>query len=91
MFLASVDSTNASDATKLSYLISLVKGEASNVLAGIIVRPENYSLAKGLLRDRYGQSKKVTHLLFQNILNLPQCSQAIQTIQNFYDALQARV
>ena len=76
-----------SDACKFGYLVSLLKGEASSVVAGMIVSPLNYDLAKNLLVDRYGQSMKLVHSIFQKILDLPFCGNSVKDIRTYYDNL----
>ena len=88
LFKACIDVNDSlSDAAKLTYLISLLKGDASSVVAGMNVTPKNYELAKTLLTSRYGQPQKVIHTLFQKLLNIDHCSSDFKHLRTFYDTL----
>jgi hypothetical protein len=62
-FDAAVHSNESlSDIEKLNYLRSFLEGSASATIAGLSLTNENYKIAVGLLRDRYG-NKQMDSLL----------------------------
>ena len=88
LFTKCVDlNTSLDDSMKLSYLVSLLKGEAANVVAGMNITPANYKLAKELLQKRFGRPEKIIHSYFSNILNLKSCSNTLNDIREFYNSL----
>ena len=56
--------------TTLNYLRSLLRGEASQVVAGFALTSDNYEHSLVLLKDRYGSSHKLIAAHMQAFINL---------------------
>ena len=88
LFTTCIDNNKSlSDCSKLSYLISFLKGDAAKILSGMVVRPENYRLAKDLITERYSNSKKLTQSLFDSLLNMGSCGEDLAGINKFYTSV----
>lgn len=88
LFSACIDqNVSLSDCSKLTYLISYLRGDAARVVSGMIVVPGNYTLAKDLLCKRYGQKRKIVDAIFQKILSMSSSDSHIENLRDFYDTL----
>jgi len=54
-------------------------------VAGMVITPANYEIAKKLLQSRYGQKEKLVHNLFNKLLNLENCDRS--NIRCFFDKI----
>lgn len=69
-FDACVHSSDLPDIQKLSYLRSLLKGEAAKSIGGLALTAANYGAAIDILKKRYGRPEKLVFLHIQSLLNL---------------------
>ncbi|KAF0721996.1 Uncharacterized protein FWK35_00015419, partial [Aphis craccivora] len=71
-FIALVDSrSNISNIEKLYYLLSCLQCEASDVVKGITVSNDTYSIAWAALVERYDQPRRLASSLIDSILSAP--------------------
>lgn len=69
-FIAGIDNDSSlSDSEKLTYLKSLLEGEATNTIKGIRLTNVNYEIAVEILTKKYGRSDMV-NMHVSKILNL---------------------
>ena len=54
----------------MSYLISLLRGEAAKVLAGLVVSEKNYDYSKTLVVSKFGNRKELLKLNFDEVLSV---------------------
>lgn len=60
-----------SDAIKMQYLKTSIKGEAAKLVAHIAPTAENYKMCKGILDKRYNNKRELIGKHIDAILNLP--------------------
>lgn len=77
---------------KFNYLISLLKGDARNVLEGLPVTSENYEEAKKIIKSRYGRKELIIFKHVQSLINIHVPDTAnISALVQFRDQLVAHV
>ena len=69
-FEACVDSSDIPDVSKMTYLLSLLKGEAEQCVAGLALSAANYSVACDLLKDRFGRKEVIIFGHMQALLGI---------------------
>ena len=69
-FDACVHRSDLPDVQKLSYLRSLLKGEAAKSVEGLALTAANYSDAVDILTKRYGRPEKLVFMHIQSLLGL---------------------
>lgn len=88
-FDAAVNSNQAiSSVQKLNYLRSQLQGDASHVIAGFSLTNASYEHSVTLLKDRYGQPQKLITAHMQALLDLPNPSNTLSSLQSFHDAIE---
>ena len=88
-FNAAVNSNpTISDVQKLNYLRSQLQGEASQLIAGFSLTSANYSHSAALLKDHYGQQQKLITAHMQALLELPNPSNTLSSLQSFHDTIE---
>ena len=88
-FSVNVDSTDLPDVTKLTYLRSLLKGEAKKSVDGLALTSESYAATCELLKQRFGRKDLV---IFSHIQALLEMSPSpIRNLQDLVDALLVHV
>ncbi|XP_029166945.1 uncharacterized protein LOC114937597 [Nylanderia fulva] len=63
-----------SNVDRMHYLISCVKGEASNALSNLAVTDANFPVAWDILIARYDNKRRLINCHLQSLLNLPSAS-----------------
>ena len=69
-FETCVHTSDLPDVQKLSYLRSLLKGEAARSVEGLALTAKNYDAAVDILKKRYGRPEKLIFLHIQSLSNL---------------------
>ena len=59
IFKATVDDTDLTDVTKLTYLKASLEGDALRAIAGISLTSDNYASVLAILKERYGQFRRI--------------------------------
>ena len=82
-FAACVDSSDLPEISKLTYLLSLLKGEAQQCVAGLSLSGANYRVACELLKNRFGREELIIFGHVQALLGIPvtACSE-LQALQD---------
>ena len=57
--------------TKFIYLAQSLEGEPKEMISGLAITDDNYTIAVHILRDRYDNATKQTNVLFQKFHSLP--------------------
>ena len=83
--------TTLSDVQKFSYLRSLLHDEAASCIGGFQLTHLNYTKAIDLLRERFGQSHKISSAYMQSLLELPRPDNSTHSLQRFHDKLETFV
>ena len=82
--------TDIVDITKLTYLRSLLKGEAAQCIAGLALTGLNYANACELLKDRYGRPELIIFRHVEGLLALHEACNVTE-LQHLQDQLLAHV
>ena len=91
-FEVAVDKSDMPDISKLSYLLSLLKGEAKLAVNGLSLTAANYKTACEILRKRYGRPERLIFCHIQDLLNLSVPKQPkTSVLWEMYDTLQSHV
>ena len=73
LFDSVVNKSTTSEIQKLSYLKSLVEGEAGKLIGGLVLSDANFEVAINLLKDRYGNDDLRVRELNNKLINLKPC------------------
>ena len=76
---------------KLNYLRAQLRGTALRVIAGLPLTNENYNHSVALLKERYGETHKLTDAHMQALVELNSPSNNLSSLQLFYDSVQSHV
>ena len=90
-FNATIHRSTLPCVTKLTYLTSLLKGEALATIAGLAVTEENYITARDILEKRYGRKERIIFCHLQKLLSLQASGQSMSSLWGLYDNLQAQI
>lgn len=87
IFKASIhQNKNLSDAMKLQYLKSSLKGDAFRIVQSISIVDSNYELAWSLLEERYSNSREQVYAHLKRFMNMPVIqSESSSAILNLID------
>ena len=88
-FSVTVDASEMSDVTKLTYLRSLLTGEASRCVEGMALCAENYGATCQILKDRFGRREQIVFGHIQALLQVGQCQK--QSLKSLQDELLVHV
>ena len=69
--------------TKFIYLAQSLEGEPKEMISGLAITDDNYSLAVHILKDRYGNATKQTNILLQKFHSLPTPKHNPKDLRNF--------
>ena len=58
-------------ATKFIYLVQSLEGEPKEMITRLLITDDNYSAAIQILKDRYADASRQTHVLLQKFHSLP--------------------
>ena len=88
-FSVTVDSSDMSDVTKLTYLRSLLTGEASRCVEGMALCSENYGATCKILEERFGRKEQIVFGHIQALLQVGQTQK--QSLKSLQDELLVHV
>ena len=82
-FQACVGASDIPEISKLTYLISLLRGEAEQCVAGLTLSAANFSVACKLLQDRFGRKEVIIFGHIQALLSIKVTDEMkLQTLQD---------
>ncbi len=91
-FDAAIDrNQKLSDVQKLNYLKSKLGGEAKGMVSSLRLTNGNYRVAMKLLEERFGNKQMVVSALYNELINLPSCSNETGKLRVLYDKLEEKV
>ena len=70
-------------ATKFIYLVQSLKGEPKEMITGLSITDDNYSVATQMLKDRYADTSRQTHVLLQKFHSLSTPKHNLKDLRNF--------
>ena len=73
---------------KFNYLLSKLGGEAKRALAGLARTNDNYSVAIGILRERYGNKQEIIDLHYKDMLSVHPKTTKVESLQIFVDKIE---
>ena len=80
-----------SGATKFNLLNSCLKGEAKAAIAGLSPTNDNYPQAVQILKERYGNAKKVQAAYMRALYNIEKPSDSRSSLRAFLDRLESLI
>ena len=69
--------------TKFIFLAQSLEGEPKEMISGLAITDDNYSIPIHILRDRYDDASRQTHVLLQKFHTLPTPKHNPKDLQNF--------
>ena len=93
-FDAAVHANEAlTDIEKMNFLVNYVEDEAENVIKGLMLSNDNYSVAKTMLEERYGDPQRLITAHMGKLLNLDVISDItdIKGLRCLYDEVETQV
>ena len=90
-FMALVGSKSIAPVTKLTYLDSVLEGEAKAVIQGLSVIDSNYEIAIEILQKRHGRKETQIFCHVQKILNLTVDGTSTKSLWKLHDALRVHL
>jgi hypothetical protein len=82
---------NLEGVQKCNYLQAQLSGDAARAIAGFPLTNNNYKQAVDLLKTRFGEPQKIINNHMQALLNLPNPSNDLTNLQQFYDSMETHV
>ena len=77
---------------KLTYLQSQLHGSgAAKVISGLTLTSPSYEHSIALLKARFGQPHKLVHAHMQALLDLPNPTDTLSSLETFYDVMERHV
>ena len=76
---------------KLNYLRAQLQGTALRVIAGLPLTNENYNHSVALLKERYGETHKLTDAHMQALVELKNPNNTLSSLQFFYDSIESHI
>ena len=95
LFDGTVDKNSSiTDVQKLQYLKSSLKGDPAKLLANLPITNGNYSIAKQMLKDTYGNRRMISHVHIEAIVEFPlikkECPEQLRKLlTNFMENIMA--
>lgn len=77
-----------SNIEKFNYLKSKVSGEAKCAIQGLTLSKENYDVAIGILKDRFGNEQDVIDLHYNKMINLPTATNKTSSLRGLLDNIE---
>lgn len=88
LFSANIHQSSLSKISKMSYLLTFLKGPAKDLVAGFILSNENYDQVLDLLQSRYGDTRAITEALEAELMNLQQTNESPKSLRTFVDTIE---
>ena len=85
------DNPSFSDIQTFNYLRAQLRKDASRSVAGFPLTNANYQRSVELLQERFGQSHRIINAHMEAMLNLPNPSTQLVSLQQFYDTLETHI
>ena len=76
---------------KLTYLRAQLQGDAAGVIAGFPLTDANYSHSIALLQNCFGQPYKLVSAHMQALLDLPNPTNTLTSLQQFHDSVKSHI
>ena len=88
VFESSVDRQNISNVVKFSYLREILRGTAFMAISKISLTNENYSVAVGILKEKFGKEDSIIEMLYAKLHHLSVSSNKFHDIKYTYDTIE---
>lgn len=80
-----------SNIEKFNYLSSKLYGEARRAVSGLSLTNDNYLVAVGILRERFGETQCVISSHYEKLINLPEASTKTVSLRALYDKFETHL
>ena len=77
-----------SNIENFNYLKSKLNGEAKSAIQGLTLSKENYDVAIGILKDRFGNEQEVIDLHCSKMINLTPATNKTSSLRNLLDSME---
>ena len=85
------DDPSLIDNQKFNYLRAQLRGDALRSIAGFPLTNANYQRSIELLHERFGQSHRIINAHMEAMLNLPNPTTQLVSLQHFFDTLETHI
>ena len=76
---------------KLNYLRAQLQGSSLRVIAGLPLTNDNYNHSVALLKERFGDTDKLTAAHMQALVEMKSPSNTLTSLQLFYDSIECHI
>jgi len=76
-----------SDVDKFNYLKGKVNGAAREAISGLALTKENYAVAVGILKERFGNVQEVVKMHYDRLISLPPASSKVSSLRQLVDTV----
>ena len=80
-----------SEIEKLCYLKSKLTGDAEQVISGLLMSHENYTVAKSLLQDRFEDNQIILNFHFTELINVAPATNTSKGLRFVYDKIETHL
>ena len=77
-----------SNIEKFNYLRSKLNGEAKRAIQGLTLSKENYVIAIGILKERFGNQQEVIDLHYNKMINLTPATNRTSSLRSLLDSME---
>ena len=85
------DNPSLIDIQKFNYLRAQLLGDALRSIAGFPLTNANYQRSIQILREQFGQPHRIINAHMEAMLNLPNPTTQLVSLQHFYDTLETHI
>ena len=80
-----------SNIEKFNYLHSKLGGDARRAIAGLAKSGDNYLVAIGILRDRYGRKQEIVDIHYKELLSIRSPTPKVESLRTFMDLTEKHI
>ncbi|XP_060575739.1 uncharacterized protein LOC132733143 [Ruditapes philippinarum] len=73
---------------KFNYLMTKLYGEARRAVSGLSLSNENYTLAIGILKERFGDEQEAIDLHYHKLMKIPPIDNTHENLRMFLDSIE---
>ena len=82
------NNARVSNIEKFNYLRSKLNGEAKRAIQGLTLSKENYVIAIGILKERFGNQQEVIDLHYNKMINLTPATNRTSSLRSLLDSME---
>ena len=77
-----------SNIERFNYLLTKLTGEAQRAVAGLALSDENYSVAVGILKERFGKKQEIVDIHYKELMNIPAATTKSDSVKALFDSIE---